>query len=143
MGNLPKRFFVMGFPRSNNENEDSKKLFEALQNHQDKAPIPITVYLLKTRGRRIVTVCEWPEERMETVNDMGGLWGKSAVIRKWIEQIGGPVYQDADILGPRTHGVEEIDSPSKIISAFTTDPDVKIDSSILNQTAKKWWQFWK
>lgn len=143
LNNSPKYFFAMGFPRSNNENSDQKALFAALQNNQDKAPVPITVYLLKTRSGRLLTVCEWPEERMAKIKEIGGLWGNSAVIRHWAEQANGPVYQDADILGPRTHDVQEVDGPSKILSAFTTDPAVNLKSVTIQQNTKKWWQFWK
>jgi len=113
-------YFAMGYPWDSDENEKQKQLFEALKQAAKKAPIPMDVYLLNTRGGRLLTVCAYPEATRSEVDQKGGLWGESSIFEKWIKEAGAPMYQDADILGPRTHGPEAIDGPSKILDSFKT-----------------------
>jgi thiol-disulfide isomerase/thioredoxin len=120
---MAKYFFALGFPFVDDENAQQEQLYRALERNKDKAPVAMTVYLLRTRGGRLLTVCEWPVERDSEIEANGGLWGEGSMFRQWIGQAGGPMYQDADILGPRTHGVQEIDRPSdrssEIVSSFS------------------------
>jgi tetratricopeptide (TPR) repeat protein len=113
-------FFVMGYPWADDENAQQRQLFAALQANQDKAPVPVTVYLLETSSGRLLTVCQWLEKQMADIEQKGGVWGSGSIIRKWAAEAGADVYQDADILGPRPEGVDTIEGPSRVVSSFAT-----------------------
>jgi hypothetical protein len=115
-----KYFFAMGYPQSSDENARQTELFSALNRNKNRAPVALAVYLLRTKEGRLLTVCEWPEERDNEIKASGGLWGETSIFKRWADESGAPLYEEADILGPRTHDVREIDGPSEVLSSFST-----------------------
>lgn len=110
-------YFVMGFPYSERKDDKQKELFTALKSHADKTPFSMTVYLIRSGSGGLYTVCQWPDG----MGDLGDqLWGSTSIFKKWVAEANGPRYEDADILGPRTHGVEEVNGPSTVIDEFHT-----------------------
>jgi hypothetical protein len=70
---MGRYYFVMGFPYAEQKNDRQKELYAALESNADKAPISMTVYLIKDNLDRLWTVCEWPDS-LGNLEDK--LWGQ-------------------------------------------------------------------
>ena len=110
-------FFVLGWPWDPEESQIQKKTFELLRKNRLRAPFSMKVNLVDLGRLKIVMV--WDDSQMSKIEGIGGLWGKDSVIRRWVkESTGGDVYQDADVVGPRSHGLEGLLSFKGIIESF-------------------------
>ena len=129
MGVISRYFFVLGWPWEalSEERRLQRETFEQLRKNKGRAPFSMEVCHVDfvpqeglSRGLsmpKIVMV--WDESQMPRINAMGGVWGDSSVIRKWVsESTGGTVYQDADVVGPRPHGLEGLPAFKGIIDSF-------------------------
>ena len=80
------------------------------------------VYLVDVGGPKIFMI--WTESQMDYLKGTGKyekLWGSTSVIKNWVnESTGGHEYQDADLLGPRSHGIEGVSGFRGIIDSFRT-----------------------
>jgi len=122
-------FFVLGWPWEilSEERRLQRETFEQLKKNKGKAPFSMEVYHVDfvpqeglSRGLsmpKIVMV--WNESQMPQIDAMGGLWGDGSVIRKWVNESTGQIeYQDADVIGPRAHGLEGLPAFKGIIDSF-------------------------
>lgn len=122
-------FFVLGWPWKilSEERRLERETFEQLKKNKEKAPFSMEVYHVDfvpqeglSRGLSMPKIVMlWNESQMPRIKAMGGLWGDNSVIRKWVRNsTGGTEYQDADLIGPRTHGVEGLSAFKSVIDSF-------------------------
>lgn len=104
------------------ENRMQRETFELLKKNRQNAPFPMEVYLVDLGHPQIFMV--WNESQMNYLKGTGRyerLWGSASVIKKWVkESTGGHEYQDANILGPRSHGIEGFSGFKGVIDSFRT-----------------------
>jgi len=129
MGKQPKFYFILHWPYVglSEERRLQKETFEQLRKHAGARPFTMKVLHVEFVPREGLSsglsmpkiVMVWHESEMPRIYAMGGIWGESSVIRKWVEEsTGGSGYQDADLLGPRLGGLELLPDFKGVIDEF-------------------------
>lgn len=87
-------YFVLGWPYSSDESQIQKETFELLKKNKKEAPFSMMVYLADLGKPRIVM--SW----------RGHQPNHRVAVQDWLKASGGAEYQDADLVGPESSGLQ-------------------------------------